>query len=84
MAHNNKGTTCNEIRQYERAIECFNKSIFIKPENDVGYLKKGNSLYNMARYKDAVKCFDRAFQLNTKNEEAIKNKGYALEKLKMA
>jgi tetratricopeptide (TPR) repeat protein len=83
LAYNNKGSTYNELKEYDKAIESFNKTIMMNPCSDIAWLRKGNAFYNLERYKDALKCFERSFQLNSNNEEAIKNKFYAMEKLKM-
>ena len=71
--------------KYDEALQCFNKSIEIKPDNYSPYWHKARLFLNQNNVTDAESCFNRALELinNTPNEiNKIKIKKWGQENLK--
>jgi tetratricopeptide (TPR) repeat protein len=89
-AWNNKGISIiYSTKDYDKAIECFDKAIGLRP-NDFpeSWHNKGYSLYCKGRYNEAIECFDKAIECFDDNKtikiesvDAWYNKGSALGNL---
>ena len=64
FAYDNKGN-------YNKAIECYEKSIEINPQNDQAYYNMGIAYGNKGNYNRAIECFTIAARMG--NENAQKN-----------
>lgn len=67
-----------EPDKYVRALEEFNKSLEINPENADIWSYKGSALYILGRYEEALGAFDKSLQINPKNENVWSFKGSTL------
>jgi tetratricopeptide (TPR) repeat protein len=63
--------------QTKEAIEDFNKSIQLSPENANVYNNRGNALMDLSHPDEAVKDFDRAIALSPNYGAAYNNRGNA-------
>ena len=70
MAWYNKGLDYNYLKNYKKAIACYDKATRIDPENVDYWFQKGLSYYNLKNYKKAIACYDKATNLNPKQEKA--------------
>ena len=68
----------SQLRDYNKAIECFNKTIELDPKYLYGYNNKGVCYYSMNEYNKAIEQFNLALQLNGNDADAMRNKNCAL------
>ncbi|MCZ7369389.1 MAG: tetratricopeptide repeat protein [Candidatus Methanoperedens sp.] len=66
--------------QYQDAIEYFNKSLQIDPENNTIWNNKGLALAKLGKIDEAIECYDRALRIKSKDYVVLNNKGGALYK----
>ncbi len=79
-----KGRALYNLKKYEEAIECYNKSIENNPNVYDVYCAKGDALNNLDNYQEAIECYNKAIQINPNDSsEANNNKGVALYNLKI-
>ncbi|MEQ8226400.1 MAG: tetratricopeptide repeat protein, partial [Candidatus Eremiobacterota bacterium] len=76
---NNKGMALKKSGENDKAVNCFDKAIKLKPDNGTYWHNKANTLYNQKKYKEAVNCYDKAIEF--KHNEALNwnMKGIAFE-----
>jgi len=67
-----------ELRNYDKAIYYYDKSIEIDKTYFYPWNNKGLALYYQRKYKDAIKCFDKALDINSSSAESWDHKGEAL------
>jgi tetratricopeptide (TPR) repeat protein len=63
------------MREYQEAIESFDKAIEINPKNANVWNIKGNSFYAIRKYQEAIDSYDKAIEINPNYAEAWYNKG---------
>src|SRR5699024_5853369 len=51
------------LKNREKAIECFDYSIISDDTFMGAYIEKGKTLEKLGRYKDAIECYDAALEL---------------------
>lgn len=79
---------------YEKAIQCFDKVLEMKPDNRQSkstagvWYSKGECFNGLKKYEEAIECFDKALEIYLNNSEAwdacrsLHAKGAALFELK--
>lgn len=77
----NIGNSFNDNRNYEEAIQCYNRAIETNSKNDKSWNNKGIALARLSKYTKAIKCYDKALNLNSMNDNAWTNKGISLAAL---
>ena len=70
----NEGKALFVQKEYNEAIQCFNKAIELNPSYELAWNNKGTTLYMLKRYNEAIKCFDEVLKINPNNETARKNR----------
>jgi tetratricopeptide (TPR) repeat protein len=78
---NNKGIALVQQEKYDEALEAFNKSIELDPENSTLWKNKCHTLTLMSRYSDAIQACDKAIEINPCNFLAWHDKGTAFKSL---
>ncbi len=78
----NKGSTCNDIKNYALALEVLQKAIQINPNIPEAWSNKGVALDNLNLYQDSLIAYNKAIQINPSYFEAWSNKSVPLAKLK--
>jgi predicted O-linked N-acetylglucosamine transferase (SPINDLY family) len=78
----NKGSTCNDVKNYALALEVLEKAIGIRPDLPEAWSNKGIALNNLNFHHESVIAFDEAIKLNPSYFEAWSNKSVPLNKLK--
>jgi tetratricopeptide (TPR) repeat protein len=69
-------------KEYEKAIENFNKAIEIEPDFYFAWDMKGGLLHDLGRYQEALICYDKILKINPQDFTTWYNKGEVLEYLK--
>jgi tetratricopeptide (TPR) repeat protein len=76
------------MKNYDNAIECFNKAIFcyertveIDPSYMTAYSKKAAALQELGKYKEALKYYDKALEIDPNDVRARDNKTDLLRKV---
>jgi tetratricopeptide (TPR) repeat protein len=75
--YSDRGVAKWRLNQTKEAIEDFNKSIQLSPENGTVYNNRGNALMDLGHPDEAVKDFDRAIALSPNYGPAYNNRGNA-------
>jgi len=83
-----KGNAFLESRNYNDAINAYNKAIQLNPNNDVAYLKRGVAHFNLGNYQQAINDYNMAIndynmaiQLNPQYADTYNGRGVAYGKL---
>ena len=75
--YSDRGVAKWRMKQTKEAIEDFNKSIQLSPDNATVYNNRGNALMDLGHPDEAVKDFDRAIALSPNYGAAHNNRGNA-------
>lgn len=62
-------------KQYDKALEGFNKTLILYPECVEAWINKGIALKKLGRFQEAFNAYDKALELNPKDPDAWFNKG---------
>ena len=65
------------LRKYKRAIEDFNKSISINPNDAVVYFNRGNAYKNLRKHQQAIENYNKAISIKPKYTNVYNNRGVA-------
>ena len=52
------------LGEYEKVLECYDKTIELEPTNMLSWKAKANYLSGHARHDEALECWDKAIELN--------------------
>ncbi len=66
-----KGIIFIKQKQYEKAIEYFNKSIELNPNRRSNYFRKGCALIHLKKYEEAVSLFDTVLKMDADQNKKI-------------
>lgn len=75
--YSDRGVAKWRLNQTKAAIDDFNQSIQLAPENGAVYNNRGNALMDLGHPEEAVKDFDRAIALSPNYGAAYNNRGNA-------
>jgi tetratricopeptide (TPR) repeat protein len=75
--YSDRGIAKWRLNQTKEAIDDFNQSIQLSPENGAVYNNRGNALMDLGHPDEAVKDFDRAIALSPNYGAAYNNRGNA-------
>ena len=75
--YSDRGVAKWRLKQTKEAIDDFNQSIQLAPENASVYNNRGNALIDLGHPAEAVKDFDRAIALSPNYGAAYNNRGNA-------
>jgi tetratricopeptide (TPR) repeat protein len=76
-----KGTRYADQKQYEEAIQAFNKAIELDPDNNISYYERGRVCGTLKRYNEAIADFDKVIELDPSFISAYANKGFCLREM---
>jgi tetratricopeptide (TPR) repeat protein len=89
-----RGIYYRNIKDYDKALTCFNQCINDKYTFMEAYIEKGALLYDLKKYKESIAVFERATTVNNifadgyywlaKNEEALGQQKEAIDNYKRA
>ena len=81
-AYINRGQHYYEIKEYDRAIEDFNRAIPLKPKwVEMAYGNRGNAYYAKGEDDKAIDSYDQAVALDPKYTSALTARGLLYEKM---
>lgn len=69
------------LGEYEKVLECYDKTIELEPTNMLSWKAKANYLSGHARHDEALECWDKAIELNPTNSQYWVGKAGCLKKL---
>jgi len=78
----NKGSTCNDIKNYLLALEVLERVIQIRPDTPEAWSNKGIALNNLNLYQESINAYNEAIKLAPSYHDAWSNKSAPLNKLK--
>ena len=79
---NDKALEYYRARDYDQAIECFNKAVELNP-NFYNALSNLGSLYNrIANYDKAVECLNKSIEINPNYDKSWNNLGSVYSKMR--
>ena len=78
----NKGSTCNDIKDYVLALDILEKAIQIRSDIPEAWSNKGIALNNLNLYQESIDAYNEAIKLAPSYYEAWSNKSAPLNKLK--
>lgn len=75
--YSNGGYIYSELSLHEKALEFYDKSLSINPNNEYSLNNKGYTLNLLDRYLEAIPYFDKAIEINGSHAYAYNNRGLA-------
>lgn len=63
-----------KLNRFEDALQCYNKTIKLNPNNSFVYTNKGLLLVDLNKHEEAIECLDKATALNPNNVLAYTKK----------
>jgi tetratricopeptide (TPR) repeat protein len=66
---NEKGNNLTMLGEYKQAIECYDNSLEIDPNDAYTWKKKGNCLSRLGVEKAAQDCFNKAKMLESSSQQ---------------
>jgi protein O-GlcNAc transferase len=79
----NLGNAYIEVASYEKAVLNYQKSLIIKPKNDVVFDGLGKAFCNLNNFEEALNNYKKAIKLNKNNDRYYCNQGISLIELKL-
>ncbi|MBD2577502.1 tetratricopeptide repeat protein [Oscillatoria sp. FACHB-1406] len=76
-----RGEELASLGQYEQALNCYDKSLNLQPDNIQAWIQYGCILTQLDRYAEALIGFEAALALDPRDETALLFKGVALHQL---
>jgi len=64
------GLTLTRLKQYEEAIECFDKAVELDPSFAAPLNGKGAAYEKLKKFKDAMECYKKAVEVDKNCEVA--------------
>ena len=71
-----------QVKQYELALQFFDKALNIKNTNSAVFNNRGIVLKELNRYDEALTSYDKALRIKPDYAEALNNRGITLQELK--
>lgn len=85
FALNRIGSVLFWLKQLDKSLDCFNKSVELNPYNARYWYSKGVVLTVLERYDEALDCYNSSLELKTRSGKKLivllLHKGFALLKL---
>ena len=79
--YRNMGIASNRNKQFENAVEYYNKALALKPNDPWDdYVNRGNAWSGLGNYKKAMADYDKALEVKPNYNEAYYNRGIVFEK----
>jgi tetratricopeptide (TPR) repeat protein len=76
-----KGNEYFYKKEYNNAVQYYDKAIEIDPNYDKAWYNKGLALSYLGKHNEAIKCYNKALEIHVNEADAWNNKGCALYKL---
>ncbi len=82
LSYNNMGNCYVKLKQFDKALQCFEQASALDPESFWVLNNIGNSYYNQKNFAKASEYFQKALKLNPRYTLALYNLGKAHAKLR--
>lgn len=73
--YNTKGNILHQLNQYTAALEVYEQSLQLAPDEAGIHSNRGNVLNDLGRYDEAIAAFDKALELQPNFANAFNGKG---------
>jgi tetratricopeptide (TPR) repeat protein len=70
-----------ELKNFEAALDCYDKALEIDPQYAFAWNNKGNALNNLGRNEAALDCYNKALEIDPQVAFAWNGKGNVLDNL---
>ncbi|BAS68351.1 tetratricopeptide repeat protein [Bathymodiolus septemdierum thioautotrophic gill symbiont] len=80
-AFNNRGIVYASLKQFDKAIEDYDKAIDLNPKYAKAFYNRGNAYTHLKQFEKAIEDYDKAIDLNPKYANAFYNRGVAYRKM---
>ena len=70
----NYGNVCLSLKNFEEAIEVYNKAINVGPQNDFFYNNRAFAEIKLKKYSEAIDSYNQAIYLSPMNHVYLKNR----------
>ena len=80
--NNNAGLYYFKLNMFDEALECYNKTLELEPENSEAINNKGILFFEKNKHSTAIKFFDQALRKNPNNSMVWTNKGMVYNQLR--
>ncbi len=74
IAYNNRGNAYDEIGQFNRAVQDYDRAIGLDPSDTNAFVNRGVAYGNLGQYTLSLGDYDRAIELNPNNATAWQNR----------
>ena len=74
------GSAYFDKKEYDNAIEAYQKAVEINPKDDEAYNNMGSAYNHKKEYDNAIEAYQKAVEINPKRDEAYYNIGVAYGK----
>ena len=81
-ALNNLGTIFTNLKEYQKAKNCFEKAIKINPNYADAHNNLGTIFQDLSELQKAKECYKKAIEINPNHADAHNNLGVIFKKLK--
>lgn len=78
----NQGNDLYASKDYEKALEFYDKAVTIKPDYHQAWYNRGNALDELKRYQEAIESYDKAVAIKPDDAYAWHNRSNSLGNLK--
>jgi Tfp pilus assembly protein PilF len=77
----NIGLTYSQLKMQEEAIQYYDESLRLNPDNKYSLNNKGYSLMHLAKFEESIPLFDKAIEVDSGFDYPYNNRGYAKYKM---
>ena len=67
------GYNYDDKKEYDKAIESYQKALKINPKKDEAYYNMGIAYYHLGEFTKVIECYRKALQINSQKSEAYSN-----------
>ena len=72
-AYNNRGISYDNLGQYQRAIEDYDKSIQLDPDDADNYINRGSAYSQLGQHQNSINDYTKAIQIGGSNDAVAYN-----------
>jgi tetratricopeptide (TPR) repeat protein len=74
LTFNNKGLVLAELGKYEEALENYDESLAMEPDNYVALTSKGDMLVLLNQFSEAINNYNKALAISPGDQFALEGK----------
>ena len=77
-----RGCTYFDMREFEKAVKCFDRVIFLNPDYKRAIKSKGQCLFELKKFKEALEYLDRTIKFEPRNASLFFLKAKCFQELR--